>query len=214
MNPPDHNKLITASAKSVLVPLGCTQKGRSRIWIDDHDWWVAVIEFQPSSWAKGSYLNVGACWLWNEKDHFSFDYGYRVNPFEKYENDDQFSAIAERLANSAKEALLELRHLFPTINQASTHLLDKQTENSWSNFHSAIASTLAGNLENAQSQFNILLRPEPKSPWEFKLKERAIELQALSKDSSSFRSEIISTIARTRTLLKLRPLKHADPFTP
>jgi hypothetical protein len=30
------------------------QKGRSRIWLDDHGWWIAVVEFQPSDWARRS----------------------------------------------------------------------------------------------------------------------------------------------------------------
>lgn len=29
-----HSRLINAAAKAVLRPLGCVQKGRSRIWLD------------------------------------------------------------------------------------------------------------------------------------------------------------------------------------
>ena len=56
-----HNRIIARAAKRRLEPLGCLQKGRSRTWIDDHGWWIGVVEFQPSGWSKGSYLNVGAC---------------------------------------------------------------------------------------------------------------------------------------------------------
>src|SRR5256885_11111558 len=55
-----HSKLITAAAREILRPLGLFQKGRSRVWLDDQGWWLGVVEFQPSDWSKGSYLNVGA----------------------------------------------------------------------------------------------------------------------------------------------------------
>lgn len=79
----DHNRLIKHAARSELKPIGCVQKGQSRTWLDDQNWWVGVVEFQPHSGAKGSYLNVGACWLWHEKDYLSFDDGHRVEPFNE-----------------------------------------------------------------------------------------------------------------------------------
>lgn len=33
-------RLSNAAAKSVLKPLGCIQKGCSRIWLDDQSYWV------------------------------------------------------------------------------------------------------------------------------------------------------------------------------
>jgi hypothetical protein len=42
-----HNRLVAQAAKEVLSPLGLTQKGRSRVWLDDHAWWLGVVEFQP-----------------------------------------------------------------------------------------------------------------------------------------------------------------------
>ena len=66
---PEHSKIIARVAKETLAPLGLFQKGSSRTWTDDHGWWIVVIEFQPSGFGKGSYLNVGAMWLWHEKDN-------------------------------------------------------------------------------------------------------------------------------------------------
>jgi len=214
MTSPDHSKLISASAKSVLAPIGCFQKGRSRIWIDDHQWWIAVIEFQPSSWSKGSYLNVGACWLWNEKDYLSFDYGSRVQPFQEFDNIDQFTDIAKSLAETAKEEVLKLRCLFPTIDQASKHLKNKQSEDPWSIFHAAISSALLGNIKYATSQFEHLQQTKSEFLWESKLKARAADLQLLLENPTAFHGEIISTIIRTRALLKLPSLKQANPFAP
>jgi hypothetical protein len=45
------------------------------VWLDDHTWWLVVVEFQPSSWSQGSYLNVGAMWLWHDKNRLAGDLG-------------------------------------------------------------------------------------------------------------------------------------------
>jgi len=97
MTIPDHNRLLTSAARAELVPLGCVQKGRSRTWLDDHEWWVGVVEFQPSAWSKGSYLNVGVCWLWYEKDYYSFDTalvadGSRIESFREFDGTDAFAS--------------------------------------------------------------------------------------------------------------------------
>lgn len=59
----DHNKQIRQIAGAVLKPQGLFQKGNSRIWIDDNGWFLILVEFQPGSWAGGSYLNVGIHYL-------------------------------------------------------------------------------------------------------------------------------------------------------
>jgi hypothetical protein len=105
-----HSKIIAQAAKETLSPLGVFQKGRSRTWIDDRGWWIVVVEFQPSSWSRGSYLNVGAMWLWHEKDYFSFDFGSRIARFVRYSDERQFMPEAMKLATQAREETL----LFPT----------------------------------------------------------------------------------------------------
>lgn len=68
-----HRRIITAAARSALGPLGLRQKGRSRLWFDDHGWWLINVEFQPSSWGRGSYLNIGEQHLWREGDYFALE---------------------------------------------------------------------------------------------------------------------------------------------
>lgn len=74
----DHNKVIRAAAKSALTPLGLKQQRNSRIWYDDRGWWALVVEFQPSGFQRGSYLNVGVVWMFYESEHWAFDIGGRV----------------------------------------------------------------------------------------------------------------------------------------
>jgi hypothetical protein len=117
-----HSKIIAQAAKDTLSPLGVFQKGRSRTWIDDRGWWIVVIEFQPSSWSRGSYLNVGAMWLWHAKDYLSFDVGSRIASFVKYSDERQFTPEAVKLAALAREETLKLRRQFASVSEAARYL--------------------------------------------------------------------------------------------
>lgn len=118
-----HSKLITQAACETLRPLGIVQKGRSRTWLDDQGWWIGVVEFQPSSWRRGSYLNVGINWLWNAKDFLSFDFGSRVDDagFVSYESDEQFALFARPLARAAADRAVLYRTVFSTIAAVAKH---------------------------------------------------------------------------------------------
>jgi uncharacterized protein DUF4304 len=106
----DHNKVLAEAARQTLRPLGLRRKGRSRTWLDDHDWWLLVVEFQPSSWSRGSYLNVGPMWLWFPAGpHLHFDVFGRVEPFIGAEDEEQWSAAAARLAQAAAAETQKLR---------------------------------------------------------------------------------------------------------
>ena len=108
-----HGRIIAAAARSALVPLGFQRKGASRIWFADRGYWLLVVEFQPSAWSKGSYLNVAAHWLWSSLTEgpqvvLSFDYGGRAGGFISFENEDQFSPQAAALAEVAAAESLRL----------------------------------------------------------------------------------------------------------
>jgi hypothetical protein len=130
MKPPDHNRLLISAAKAELLPIGCAQKGRSRTWLDDHEWWVGVVEFQPSAWSKGSYLNVGVCWLWYEKDYYSFDaalgaHGSRVESFHEFDGTDAFASSARVLSQRARDEVLALREQLSSLRRTSKFLDQK-----------------------------------------------------------------------------------------
>ncbi len=71
-----HSKIIKQVCKEILIPLGVFQKGSSRLYLDDNDYFFTVVEFQPSSWDKGTYLNIGLTFLWdyNQSDVLYFDF--------------------------------------------------------------------------------------------------------------------------------------------
>lgn len=119
----NHNKIINQAARSVLKKYGLFQKGQSRTWIDDNGWFLIIIEFQPSNWDKGTYLNVGINYLWAEKDYLSFDYGSREGEFVSYnDNPEEFYNAVVKLAECAMTKVFEYRK-FKDINYAKEKIL-------------------------------------------------------------------------------------------
>src|SRR5690349_2948991 len=110
-----HSKLITEAGRKILKPLGLTQKGRSRFWRDDRQWFITGDEFQSSDWSSGSYLNVGCNWLWQVRDYFAYDVGGRISSFVHFDNSEQFGVVAEAFAYKAAEEIKRYRKMFPDV---------------------------------------------------------------------------------------------------
>ena len=201
-----HSKLLNQAAQEVLAPEGVFQKGRSRTWIDDHGWWIIVIEFQPSSWTKGSYLNVGASWLWHEKDYFSFDTDSRERPFIEYLNNDQFAPEARKLAELALRQTLALRRQFASVRLAAGFLekrLKVSRSGGWAVFHAAISLGCVGEVRRARACFKQIEALPVEHPWHAALKDAAAEYAVLLDDRPKFLDHVRRTILKTRGLLKL-----------
>ena len=66
--------------KMTLAPEGLFRVGASRRWIDDNGYFVIQVEFQPSAYDRGSYLNVGISFLWEASEGLNetlaFNIGY------------------------------------------------------------------------------------------------------------------------------------------
>jgi hypothetical protein len=211
-----HTKLINAAAREILRPLGLVQAGRSRTWIDDRAWWLGIVEFQPSNWTRGSYLNVGVNWLWNIKDWLSFDFGHRVGKpgegetFIEYESDDQFAPLARKLTMAAAEQVVHYRQLFPTVEAAVATLSGTAPDNLERSLDAGVALGLVGESDAAAAMFDRYIRwfksgeeAEWRSDDDEPLYERATMLRDLAGDTSAFRDRIRADVQETRTLLKL-----------
>lgn len=202
----DHDRLIAAAAQASLAPLGCVRERTSRTWIDDHGWWVGVIEFQPSSWSKGSYLNVGACWLWRETDHFSFDLGSRVQGFRPFEDVDQFTEVAGQLAARAAREVLSLRARITGIRSLAWRLRLRWMPTIWDHYHAAVSNGLAGKSSVARRRFGAISRARVDADWVAGVKEKALRLGPLLDNPDTFRQEVSAMITRTREQLGLPTL--------
>ena len=198
-----HEKLIAGAAKEILGPLGFHRKGHSRTWIADHGWWLNVVEFQPSGWAKGSYLNVAAHWLWIEQDYLSFDYCGRVESFSKYTSDMHFQPEASRLAQTAAKEAHELGQTFDSIEAAAMVLcakerdLPQQARGGWSAYHAGMALGLSGRLCDAATLFH--------SVRDDRVQPVVARVEKLLADPVEFRREVGDLIDAHRRALGLSP---------
>jgi len=212
-----HDKLIAQAAKAALGPLGFQRNGRSRLWFADHSWWLVVVEFQPSSWSKGSYLNVAAHWLWTNIGAISFDFGGRLEAFVEYSSDEQFAAAAARLAASAGEEVQRLTTMFSSLSAtANIILMEARTQASqaaghpgWMAYNAGVAAGLVGRTGEAVEKFESILEGavDPNSA----LHRAAERMSKLALDPAGLEREVFSIIQQRRKALALPPLD-ASPF--
>ncbi len=199
-----HSEILRAAGREELQWLGLSQIGRSRSWLDDHGWWAIIVEFQPSSFAKGSYLNVGASWLWRETEYFSFDVGHRVRDFVKFIDEDQFRAEARKMASTATNEVLRLRSAFPTVNDVARYLKTNAfVGNVWHMLDAGIAAGCIGDGPQSLLCFNRVLERDAKAEFEIRLQETARKLIELLPDTTAFRAQVEAAIQKTRRLRKL-----------
>jgi len=165
-----------------------------------------VIEFQPSDWSKGSYLNVGAHWLWTPKGHLSFDAGYRVGGFSEYESEAQFETIAMNLAERAKTEVLALRERFSSPLSAAKWIAANGMRpiDIWPHFNFGIACGLTGDVETSTAALQAVISMQERDlDWVRNVKEWAASLLSLVEDPAAFRAAVEMNIEKARMLLKL-----------
>jgi hypothetical protein len=203
----DHNAEIAAAAKSVLAPLGCVRKGRSRTWLDDHGWWMGVVQFQPSAWSKGSYLNVAASYLWKPaltESDLSFDALLNPRPWRDAIEGESFAGKAMELASVARESLARLRAHHGSIALAADWLHSQRIEGTlWQDYHLGIAFGLSQRVELAQRHFRLAIEDSSEIEWVATISRECAAYVSLVEDREAFRAAVLKRIRATRAALKL-----------
>jgi hypothetical protein len=215
--PGPHDKIIADAAKNALRPFGFHRKGRSRLWFADRGWWLNVVEFQPSAWSKGSYLNVAAHWLWSGIGTVSFDFGGRIAEFVEYQSDEQFVPSALHLAENAAREAQRLDQTFSSLNETAEILLSQARRGpmqapghpGWMAYHAGVAAGLVGRAEDAAEMFGrVLTDPALLGSLLHSSAERMAKLAA---EPRRLRSEVTSVIGHQRDALSL-PQLDAQPL--
>ncbi len=230
---PTVSQLVKAAALEHLASLGLRQRAGSSLWFDDRGWWLINVEFQPSR-RQGTYLNVGAMWLWNDRDHWAFDDGSRVywradgsftseipfgergwTDFLDYRTPEQFTNDLGRVARVAAQQVQQLREQFPDPRAAANQLTSRSTRpaesNLWHLFNSAAAAGLSGDTQTARRLLDTITVDSLEPDWAHELAGRSAELSNLT--DNALRNRLIETIEATRQRLKLptTPLHLSSP---
>jgi len=204
-NTPDHNAMLAIAAKQVLGPLGLKRKGNSRLWIDDRGLWLLVVEFQPSSWSKGSYLNVAASWLWKGTDYLAFDVPNRVGGFASAETGQDFLPPATQLAELAKLEIIKLRRRFESLQDVLRHL-EAEEATSWTLYSLGIVRGWLNHSKEAEQAFQRLASLPAEPAWQKDIQTRAARMVALLDDHAAFQTAVQQAITSARTREKLPAL--------
>jgi hypothetical protein len=212
-----HDRLINQAAREELRPLGLRQKGRSRTWIDDHGWWLGVVVFRPSAWAKGSGLDVGVTWLWHfwypPEQAFLFTdlMGWSGHNFEEYDSDEQFEPHVRRLAVQGAERVIDLRRRLQSVSSAGDALATQAAGRvGWPVWEAAVALGLDGRLEVAQSMFaEVAASDDDRGWWQPVKRQAAFWRDLLEEDHGQFCHEVRQLIERNREALRL-PCQHSS----
>jgi hypothetical protein len=200
----DHNKLIAQVARQTLLPAGLRRKGKSRLYYDDNGWWCTIVDFQSSSFSKGSYLNVGVCWLLYENDYWSFDVGSQEGSDRKFVSADEneFASAVFEKAMRAKEIAENNRERFSSVSKAHEYYQSIKREG-WALYYAAVIAGLNQQFAVAEENFNSLLAFPANYEWEQILNSRSRELMRLLARPREFIEAVTGIVLRTRALLRL-----------
>jgi hypothetical protein len=199
----EHNELLLSAGRDALVPLGLVRLGRSCLWVDDRGWWTVMVEFQPSGFAKGSFLNVGAMWLWYAKDYWSFDVGHRVEPFREFESAEQFKPVAEQLADQAARKVCEYREAFSSSHEVAKYLSGEASKSVWAGYHAAVSAGVAGDVASSTRFFADLAGYPATHEWEHEVQGRAAVLSKHLPNVAAFCAAVTRVVDHSRELHKL-----------
>ncbi|MEU1661705.1 hypothetical protein ABZ527_37355 [Streptomyces griseofuscus] len=199
-------RIITAAARESLKPLGLARRGRSRLWIDDHGWWLGVVEFTPPRTA-GSGLHVGAMWLWHDVDHLAFHVDAVQVGSEPFRSEDRFMPLALELSGQAAASVAALREKFPALPDVARYLTSRPVRRGflWDGFDAGIAAALVGDPSTARNHFERVLRDDPLAPWMVEAQEKARELHAIAADRDAVTAWVGRRVASCRKKLGLDP---------
>lgn len=202
----DHNKLLKKIVKERLKPFGIFQKGQSRTFLYDKGWYTIIIEFQPSSFSKGTFLNVGIDFNFYPRDYFTFNFGYRENGFEQFNSEKQFTKLCNKLCELAVKKVKELDIKFLNLSIALNTLNTENSSDTWMLFDKAILNVLNDNYEQAKKILNEIQERECEYDYEFERKETVNKLLLNSNATDDLLRNVETLIIQTRDLKKLPAL--------
>lgn len=203
-----HARIISEAARSVLGPLGLSQWGRTRLWIDDQRWRLGLVEFEADGLTRGCSLTVGVMWLWSHHGGFRFDLVRRLERFVSFRNKSQFEREAHRLAQRAAEAIIAQRVTYSSFEGASKTIFDavSRAADIGTLYDAAVAAGVCGEMNRAREFF---ARIAIESQHTARDQALAADAARLAKDAANpavFRLAIQHRVIEARRELRLLAL--------
>lgn len=211
MTSQDHNTLIRRIAQERLGSLGMRQKGRSRTWLDDHGWWLIVVEFQPSAGSKGTYCNVGFDHLWFERDHLVFSEPERVSaPSGQFVHFNPrfphlFEAEFASLVDTVQHVIEERRHSHGLGEREALERLAHRYGDIYADYDAGAAAALLGWRQEAVAAFDRVRSVEVHAPWVAGVKDQAADVVTLVDSPQDLATELARRVNSTRAAVGLEP---------
>ncbi|MFQ6172383.1 hypothetical protein ACK8HX_12310 [Oryzobacter sp. R7] len=204
-----HTRILSRLATEHLGPAGLVRRGRGRVWLDDHGWWVGVVELQPSGFSRGTHLDVGVTWPWHvgeDEPHLSLGEPVRVGRFAPYESEEQFAADVEELLRGGLAEVEERRRANATPAAAASRVGSGAEVVGWPTWDAAVLHGIAGDGAQAAALFGAVASGDEEVGWWRPVRERADAWRTLvTADPDAFRAELGGVIRRTRAGLGLDP---------
>ena len=201
----EHGRLIAAAAKAALAPLGCRRIGQSRCWISDERYWTIWVEFQPSAWSKGSYLNVRPNWLWLR--YGANDHHPRPADFISFESVEQFKPLIENMASIAAQSVVAMRDRFRSLEDVNRFFAERVSQDGFPVYRAAITAGLIGDAQTARRLFQRMENIDMTNwgSWIMNLKAECAALAALLDEPNRYKAAILETITDWREKMRLPP---------
>lgn len=178
------NKIIKKLCKEIL-PKDVFQKGNSRIYLDDNGYYFTMIEFQPTSIKKGTFLNVGLHFLFNKDHYLSFSFSYNNDTrigkkLIEYKNDEQFEKEVRKYVELANTYVLKYRS-FRDVNYAKQYIVNELNDSDWNPYIKSMFYFLTDNQGNGKKYYEKFIR-EPYFKSIIEKDNYPIDITKLNKD--------------------------------
>ncbi|MEU4622940.1 hypothetical protein AB0G04_23575 [Actinoplanes sp. NPDC023801] len=234
---PTPDQMVVAAAQAELRPLGLRRHNRTRVWVEDRDWWLLLVVFERSRSGE-THLTVAAKFLWGPMQEFTYDLGGRLFWREetgdfttewpqdghvwvqsiRHVDDDQFAAGLRQITGIARQRVLQLRQEIASPADVAKVLSAPQSRITatswWHAFHAGAAAGLSGDAESARKHFDRIRPDRVAVEWERELGRRAAALSALADDPRALFRRLRGDITDMRSLLGLPDTPPGSPPEP
>lgn len=217
--------LLDRAAGEALEPLGLVRMPGTSAWLDDHGWWVVVVELEERR-AGGTGLVMFADFLWHVRDRPGRTVLARVRQRGRLLDQDgpelvcredargSSSATPDALARRAVMEVWSWREAFPTLRHWAAYLAGSAEDGSvWREYDAAVAMALAGDDAAARRWFGRVfdhpvqgeLFSEADPDAVAAAQQFAVGLAARLDEPDAFRATLRGRAAAARARLELPP---------